>query len=81
MVKNPGGSLGAAFCYSSGAEPGEAAKQGWKGGEMERWKDGKVKGGRMGRWEDMQARAPALPAWNSNDGISIQDLCMCLNVD
>lgn len=48
---------------------------------MERWKDGKVKGGRMGRWEDMQARAPALPARNSNDGISIQDLCMCLNVD
>lgn len=33
------------------------------------------------RLEDMQPRAPALPAWNSNDSISIQDLCMCLNVD
>lgn len=33
------------------------------------------------RLKDMQPRAPALPAWNLNDGISIQDLCMCLNVD
>lgn len=48
----------------------------WEGGRMERWKDGKVE-----RWKDMQACAPALPAQNSNDNISIQDLCMCLNVD